>query len=185
MSSSNNGLETWALVLIILASIAVGLLLIREAIRIWARAQYRWMKEHPPSACDIDAFVNNAREKNPVNAVKCLLIYKSQIGSFQTKPEPIPLETVPSPHVPNLLISRRKTSVENDTTTTTTSLARPVTDLFQKNGNNNHKTPIVVATIRMGFGHHRLAYSTASWALATGHPTIFHDLLGIQSGTWL
>jgi hypothetical protein len=137
------------------------------------------MKEHPPSACDIDAFVDNAQEKNPVNAVKCVLIYKSQVGSRQANLEPIPLETIPSPHVPNLLISRRKSSVENDTN----SMARPVTELFQNN-NANQKTPIIVATIRMGFGHHRLAYSTASWALETGHPTIFHDLLGIQSGTF-
>jgi len=33
----------------------------------------------------------------------------------------------------------------------------------------------------MGFGHHRIAYSAASWAISAGHPTIFHDLLNIES----
>ena len=40
---------------------------------------------------------------------------------------------------------------------------------------------LVVGTIRMGFGHHRIAYAAASWGVASGRPTYFHDLLNINS----
>ena len=36
---------------------------------------------------------------------------------------------------------------------------------------------IVVGTIRMGFGHHRIAYAATSWALGAGKKTYFHDLV--------
>lgn len=40
-------------------------------------------------------------------------------------------------------------------------------------------------TIRMGFGHHRIAYAAASWGVAwskkSGGATYFHDLLNIES----
>ncbi|KAG1681351.1 hypothetical protein FOA52_007399 [Chlamydomonas sp. UWO 241] len=49
--------------------------------------------------------------------------------------------------------------------------------------------PIVVGTIRMGFGHHRIAYAACSWSVENGggrastgnSPTYFHDLLNIDS----
>jgi hypothetical protein len=56
-------------------------------------------------------------------------------------------------------------------------------ELFPKVKHSNFKTPIIILTTRMGFGHHRLAYSTASWAIHSGHPTIFHDFMGIKSST--
>jgi len=45
------------------------------------------------------------------------------------------------------------------------------------------KKGLVIGTIRMGFGHHRIAYSTASWALedAGFDQVVFHDLLNVES----
>mmetsp|Transcript_18254 Transcript_18254/g.25720 ORF Transcript_18254/g.25720 Transcript_18254/m.25720 type:complete len:565 (+) Transcript_18254:130-1824(+) len=45
------------------------------------------------------------------------------------------------------------------------------------------KKPIVVGTIRMGFGHHRIAYAACSWSLEheKDTTTYFHDLLNIDS----
>lgn len=40
---------------------------------------------------------------------------------------------------------------------------------------------LYVGTIRMGFGHHRIAYSACSWGLDAGMITYFHDLLNIKS----
>lgn len=40
---------------------------------------------------------------------------------------------------------------------------------------------IFVGTIRMGFGHHRIAYAASSWGLDAGMATYFHDLLNIKS----
>ena len=43
----------------------------------------------------------------------------------------------------------------------------------------------LAGTIRMGFGHHRIAYAAASWGVAwskkSGGATYFHDLLNIES----
>jgi hypothetical protein len=36
---------------------------------------------------------------------------------------------------------------------------------------------LIVGTIRMGFGHHRIAYAASSWGIASGRTTYFHDLL--------
>lgn len=43
--------------------------------------------------------------------------------------------------------------------------------------------PVIVGTIRMGFGHHRIAYAAASWGLNSdeGRETWFHDFLNIDS----
>lgn len=45
--------------------------------------------------------------------------------------------------------------------------------------------PVIVGTIRMGFGHHRIAYAAASWGLnakeGSGRETWFHDFLNIDS----
>jgi len=40
---------------------------------------------------------------------------------------------------------------------------------------------LIVGTIRMGFGHHRIAYAASSWGIASGRTTYFHDLLNIAS----
>ncbi len=40
---------------------------------------------------------------------------------------------------------------------------------------------VLVGTVRMGFGHHRIAYSVYTWALATGRRPWLHDLLDIDS----
>ncbi|MEM7184397.1 MAG: hypothetical protein AAF518_26100 [Spirochaetota bacterium] len=40
---------------------------------------------------------------------------------------------------------------------------------------------VVVGTVRMGYGHHRMAYSLYSWSLAAGKETYLHDILAIES----
>jgi hypothetical protein len=166
-------MEIWAVVLLIFLSLAVTVWLVVKLLQVWAAGEYKRIKKNPASMCDIDAFVG---PDNPVDAVKVVLAHKIQIGSRVASLDPIPLEYFTSPHVENLLVSRR---VGDDSTTAGTSLSGlPMESLFS---GNTIKKPIIVCTIRMGFGHHRLAYSAASWAMQTGHPTVFHDLLGIKS----
>jgi len=67
-----------------------------------------------------------------------------------------------------------------------TEQATPMDQLLPKRTSRGEidkrsKPTLVVATIRMGFGHHRLAYSACSWALSQGYTTIFHDLISIES----
>jgi hypothetical protein len=195
-------MESWALALLVIGAILVSFYIIKVAIQIWARHKYAAMKLQPPqSHCDIDAFVNNHKVQNPVNAVKCVLSHQIQIGkqikTLTKGTTAIPLEFYESPHVPGLYVSQRRggrdpspTTKKKSTTTTASSSSTPPMktydwkELLTKSGtenSNDKQLPIVVCTIRMGFGHHRLAYSVSSWAMSTGRPTIFHDLLNIDS----
>ena len=161
-------METWALALLVVASALVSLYLLFKLLQVWAAGAYQNILQNPSTDCDIDAFVG---PQNPVSALKVVLMQHIQIGSRQASSDAIPLEVVSSPHVEGLRVSRKLSGNNNNG-------AVSVGQLIQE----SDKTPIVIATIRMGFGHHRLAYSTASWALQSGHPTIFHDLLSIESG---
>ncbi len=42
-------------------------------------------------------------------------------------------------------------------------------------------TGLIVGTVRMGYGHHRVAAAAYSWALAQGVETYLHDLLAIDA----
>lgn len=160
----------WVIVLIVIGVLAFVVGTIYSVLKAWVESAYTKILQNPRTECNIDDFVD--REKNPVSAWKVVAAHKLQIGSRKASKEPIPLEIVDSPHVEGLKISRTLG-------TTGESAETKTIDQFLS---ESESQPIVVATIRMGFGHHRLAYSAASWALKTGRPTIFHDLLSIKSG---
>ena len=162
-------MDTWALALLIVAAVLVTFYLMFKILQVWAVGAYQNILQNPSTDCDIDAFVG---PQNPVSALKVVLAQKIQIGSRQASSDAIPLEVTRSPHVEGLRVSRKLSGNSSE--------AVSVDQLLQE---SDKKQPIVIATIRMGFGHHRLAYSAASWALQTGHTTIFHDLLSIEGGT--
>lgn len=163
-------MESWALALIIIGGVLLGLFILQQLFKAYTKSYYKWILTHPSTQCDIDAFVEPTA--SPIDTVKVWFIHKIQLGNRVASNKAIPLEIYESDHVPGLFVSRKLA-----TKTSGTSYSDFVAAQSQK--------PIVVATIRMGFGHHRLAYSAASWALQTGRPTIFHDLLSIESGTFL
>ena len=78
------------------------------------------------------------------------------------------LSEAPSPYVSGLRVTGRMPMFEDKPTG-----AEPFTP--PKEG------ALVVGTIRMGFGHHRIAYAASSWGLASAKATYFHDLLNITS----
>lgn len=43
------------------------------------------------------------------------------------------------------------------------------------------KKGLIVGVVRMGYGHYRMAYAAATWAMAAGRETALHDLLAIKS----
>ena len=89
----------------------------------------------------------------------------------------LPLKATASPHVEGL----RVTSLDDDDEDSDAETL-PLPSWPRSIGSNRlPKLPVIVGTIRMGFGHHRIAYSACSWALDSGSPTYFHDLLGIES----
>jgi hypothetical protein len=162
--------ESWALALIILAAIVAAVLLLVVALKAWAKGAYERLISSPKTLCDIDAFVDTA--KNPVSPLKVVLGHKLSIGERTASLEPIALECFESSHVPGLLVTRKIGTCDANAKN-----VQPLSQVLNLSTTN----PIVVATIRMGFGHHRLAYSACSWALKTGRTTIFHDLIAIQS----
>ncbi len=87
---------------------------------------------------------------------------RATLGGLRTDPgRAIPLEARPHPEVPGLRSFHAATGEPSP-------MERGVED-------------VLVGTVRMGFGHHRIAYSVYSWALATGRTPWLHDLLDIDS----
>jgi len=77
----------------------------------------------------------------------------------------IPLEAKQSPFIPGLAVVQR--------------CKNPAARLNPLNVDSSRS--IVFSTLRMGFGHYRLAYAACSWAQGTDKSIYFHDLLNIES----
>jgi len=163
-------LEPWQIALIAVAAFVVVVLVLVMIAKAWAKAEYHRQLQNPPTELDIDAFVGGI-ENNPVSYFKVALGGKITIGNRTPSSDPIPLQVYKSEHVDGLWKTRRAGTGDGGDD------AISMEQLFSE----SKKKPIVVATLRMGFGHHRLAYSAASWAMKAGHPTVFHDLLSIPS----
>ena len=123
-------------------------------------AQYRRLTFH--NTINIDAYVG---DKNPSmrSCAKVALLHKINVGRRVPSKAKIPLAEMDSDFVPGLKVTSRVGSLVG---------SQPLAQT---------KGAIVVGTIRMGFGHHRIAYAAASWGLASPHTTYFHDLLNIDS----
>lgn len=157
---------------------------------IYAENMYnKWLKT-PQTLLDVDSFVD-ARVTFP-NYIKIMLIQIISVGKQKPSSDSIDLKSFQSPHVPGLLVtgessSRRASQITN-------IQVRPLSNLRDEIDN------LVIGTIRMGFGHYRIAYATCSWAvsrnkdntfslnnpLAIGKNQItskvyFHDLLSVNS----
>lgn len=158
-------MEGWQLALTILAGTFVGAFLLLQALRAWAESEYKAMLKNPPTECDIDSFTGTK-----VSALKVSLAHKFRLGGRVAKLDPISLETFASPHMPGLRVAQKTGTGKGED-------VKPLEETLSA----SKDLPIVIATIRMGFGHHRIAYAACSWALETGRTTIFHDLLNIES----
>jgi hypothetical protein len=137
-------MQDWALALVILAAVFAVAFVLIVALRVWARNAYKALLQTPATHCDIDAFVG--LDRNPVSPLKVVLAHKLSVGSSRVaRSEPIPLEVCESPHVEGLQVTRKRGTGKGKSV--------PLEQFLQE---GSGKTPIVVATIRMGFGHHRL-----------------------------
>ena len=174
----------------ILSAIVVVMLSMYFLLSSWASSKYKSLKVSPPSQCDIDEFVNSTKtnNNNPPSTLKVVATSTIQLAGHQARTDHvIPLECTPSPHVDGLWVSRLAGSSDDDEDV----VVKPVEELLptktrsgrrrSTSASSNKQPTVVVATLRMGFGHHRLAYSSASWCLQNGYTTIFHDFLNIDS----
>lgn len=157
-------LEPWALALIILASITVGIFLFYRLLLLLAPSLYNSMIQH--NSISVDDFVGGP--PSPSSAFKSWLLNRLNVGSRVAKKQPdgsggYRLQVKDSDKLPGLKVTCRD---ENGDGIASASLP-----------------PVIVGTIRMGFGHHRIAYAAASWGLNSGEKreTWFHDFLNIDS----
>jgi hypothetical protein len=158
-------LQPWAVALIAVACTIVGLFLLWCIVLLIAPSWYRSMIED--NAVSVDDFVGGPPDGK--SALKSWLLNRFNVGSRVAKAEGYPLKTEDSDKVPGLKVSSRH---ENDG-------GRP-------KRTRGSKPPVVVGTIRMGFGHHRIAYAATSWGLgddsiAKDREVWFHDFLNIDS----
>ena len=121
---------------------------------------------------DIDGYFEKATGKRPStqDKAKCAFIHRMNVGDAPISAAPMALAETLSPFVEGLRVTSRKDGPGGAPLAPgATPFAPPASGA------------IVVGTIRMGFGHHRIAYAASSWALGSGKATYFHDLLNIDS----
>jgi len=112
----------------------------------------------------LDRWVQQAAGPKLKSKFQLLFTYWMSAGGHKVRAEPVPLGEEESEFMEGL-----KVVVKEGT----------------KNSVPHKKASdcIVVGTIRMGFGHHRIAYAACSWSLkaAGKNDTYFHDFLNIDS----
>mmetsp|Transcript_27370 Transcript_27370/g.58551 ORF Transcript_27370/g.58551 Transcript_27370/m.58551 type:complete len:545 (-) Transcript_27370:565-2199(-) len=171
---------------IVISTLLVGLFVVYKLLQGWANSAYNFYKNDPPSSCDIDSFVSTSDyNSNPPNKLKVSFMHKVQVRGWKgrnARTTPMELECVKSPHVDGLYVSRQAASEGKASGAIDGETVVPIDEVLStKQPGHEDKPPVIVATIRMGFGHHRIAYSACSWAMEHGHTTIFHDFLNIES----
>jgi hypothetical protein len=158
-------LEGWQIFLIVLAGILALLFIAYQCILCWATRAYAKMVEH--NTISVDDFVNE--HPTPSQCLKCVLLNRFNVGKKIPSTEILELRVEESDKVDGLKVTFR-----SDVSTKQESAAA-------KNAGTK-KPPLVVGTIRMGFGHHRIAYAATSWGLGDASRDVyFHDLLNIES----
>lgn len=138
-------LQPWAIALIALAASVIGLYFLWRILLLLSPRWYRSMVEN--NAVSVDDFVGGPPE--PASAFKSWLLNWLNVRNRVAKKEGYPLKTQDSDKVPGLKVTSRNEGNESQ-------------------ASNNKKPPVIVGTIRMGFGHHRIAYAATSWGVGRG-----------------
>eukprot|EP00592_Proboscia_alata_P016817 CAMPEP_0194398272 /NCGR_PEP_ID=MMETSP0174-20130528/126010_1 /TAXON_ID=216777 /ORGANISM="Proboscia alata, Strain PI-D3" /LENGTH=523 /DNA_ID=CAMNT_0039194547 /DNA_START=110 /DNA_END=1681 /DNA_ORIENTATION=+ len=156
-------LTGWTIALIVLGCIAAFFALIYCIYLVFvytAPARYAKLISH--NTTSIDDFVGS--QPSARSCLKVVTMHNFGVGSKHvTNRVGLALKAEESDKVPGLKVTTR-----NDSGTPIPTSLKP---------------PLVVGTIRMGFGHHRIAYAATSWgidALNGNRDTYFHDFLNIK-----
>lgn len=153
-------LAPWAVALIAVAASIAGLYLIWRLALLLAPSWYHSIVKD--NSVSVDDFVGGPPA--PISALKSWFLMRLQLGHRKGKKEGYDIKTEDSEKVPGLKVTSRNES-------------------GAKSGSEKSKPPVIVGTIRMGFGHHRIAYAATSWGLGSDsdRETWFHDFLNIES----
>jgi hypothetical protein len=159
-------MKGWQIALVVLACVAAFIWIAWQFALWWAgRAYARMIKEN---VIEVDEFVGGPPSSK--SALKCLFYNWVSLHGHRASSVAVDLRAQDSDKVPGLKVTSRSDLKKNNinvSSTPTGSTPQP-------------PPPLVVGTIRMGFGHHRIAYAAASWGIPLGE-TYFHDLLNIES----
>lgn len=155
-------LEGWQIALLVLASILVTLWVIWRLILLWAPARYQHLVKN--NAISVDEFVQQTPSAK--SCLKVVLFHYFNCGNKVPSTTALELQADDSDKVPGLKVTKKKEESNTDS-----------------NNTSSNKAPLVIGTIRMGFGHHRIAYAASSWGLGAdkNRETWFHDFLNIES----
>eukprot|EP00798_Chlamydomonas_sp_ICE-L_P007873 gene7873-1083_t len=149
------------------AAVLGSLALVCFAFVMVVNSKYRSMVKG--NTVDLDPWVQQPEGPTFGNRAKLVFTHWMSAGSIKARNEAVALGEQPSTFMLGLRVSVK----EGEAGSVPHSLTSKAP---------SGPSPIVVGTIRMGFGHHRIAYSTCSWSLASNKgATYFHDLLGIDS----
>lgn len=173
----------YADILFVLGCVIFALFMLLKLARQYAKAVYYDWMSHPSTPLDIDGFVNAT--KNPPNFLKIAFLQKMSVGNRVPGEHTVKLASAESTHVAGLQVTERASKRLNSKKEVSPSATPVIID-------NEKPAPLVIGTIRMGFGHHRIAYAACSWALHADEDysndvsrneriTYFHDLLNIDS----
>ena len=178
--------KPWADVLLIMLIVLIGLYILKALFTVYAKSSYFKRLKNPKTSLDVDGFVDIAR--NAPSYIKIWFLCKVSFGDRKAGEETVKLASAESTHVPGLQVTERAEARKGSKIESTFD-AKPL--LFSP----DKPDPIVIGTIRMGFGHHRIAYAACSWAMHADEDTgstptkksnesrsvFFHDLLNIDS----
>jgi len=178
----------WKDGLFIASCILVVLYLVLKVAQWFAKGVYNQWLNNPSTPLDVDGFVDTA--KNPPKYLKIVFLQRLSVGGDR-KPsnETVKIASAESPYIPGLRVTERAVKREGSQIESSPNLVEMAVD-------TSKPTPLVIGTIRMGFGHHRIAYAACSWAMSVDsetkdafldqscsqpRTTYFHDLLNIDS----
>mmetsp|Transcript_23740 Transcript_23740/g.54828 ORF Transcript_23740/g.54828 Transcript_23740/m.54828 type:complete len:529 (+) Transcript_23740:21-1607(+) len=112
------------------------------------------------ASCDPDRIIEVEAKPSPY--VKGLLVYL-----------PLEVDAENEPSQPLGLMKRSTTARMDSHPELPQLMKEPQADIKGK--------PVIVGTVRMGFGHHRIAYSAVTWALEQGAQPYLLDILAVSS----
>jgi hypothetical protein len=174
--------KSWADVLFIIACVLVGLYILFKLAQLKAKRTYYGWLSNPSTPLNVDGFVDTA--KNPPKYLKIVFLQKMSVGDRKPSNQVVALASAESPHVPGLQVTERAVARAGSKLMVSANAVPVSIDAGKQD-------PLVIGTIRMGFGHHRIAYAACSWAMhadedsattsGSKRTTYFHDLLNIDS----
>lgn len=152
----------------LLVKVAGGVAVAAVSTVAWAKNAYHNLAQKHASSLDVDAYIG--QPPTNMEALQCVMMNRYTRITRKLNSKPYKILAEDSKHQDGLKVTRRATEDETPTDTS---------------GGSGKKPPLVIGTIRMGFGHHRIAHGVSSWGLDAvdggDRDVYFHDILNINS----